>query len=92
MSEERLLDSKSDSGSELDNCALLGVVVDDNNDEGDEIIQNFIWEDMNSYKIQSKSLTGSVGLLGAAEQVTEIVDINEFFNTKLIVKIIEEVT
>jgi hypothetical protein len=67
-----------DSDNELDDCALLDVVVDGNSDE-DNIIQNFVWVDMNSYKGQGENFMGSVGPQVAAKQVTEIVDIYQFF-------------
>jgi hypothetical protein len=38
-----------DSENELDDCALLDVVVGGNSDE-DDINQDFVWEDMNNYK------------------------------------------
>jgi hypothetical protein len=46
-SEESLSDSEFDSENELDDCAFLDVVVDDNNDE-DYFSQDFVWEDMNN--------------------------------------------
>jgi hypothetical protein len=57
-SEEILSDLEFDSENELDDCALLDVVVDDNNDEDNDIIQDFVWEDMNSYKRQRENFTG----------------------------------
>jgi hypothetical protein len=35
-----------DSDSELDDCVL--DVVGGDSDEGDDIIQDFVWEDMNN--------------------------------------------
>jgi hypothetical protein len=90
-SEESLSDSEFDSDNELDDCALLNVVVDGDSDKDDDIIQDFVWEDMNNYKGQRKNFTGIVGPQGAAKEVTEIVGIFElFFNSKLIDKIVEE--
>jgi hypothetical protein len=54
-SEESFSDSEFDSEYELDDCALLDIVVDDNSDEDDDIIQDFVWEDMNNYKEQRDS-------------------------------------
>jgi hypothetical protein len=67
-SEESLSDSKFDSENELDDCALLDVAVDDDSDV-DDIIQDFVWEDMNNYKGQRANFTGSVGPQGAAGEV-----------------------
>jgi hypothetical protein len=72
-SEESLSDSKFDSENELDDYALPDVVVDDDSDE-DDIIQDFVWEDMNNYKGQRENFIGSVGPHGAAKEVTEIVN------------------
>jgi hypothetical protein len=49
-------------------------VVDCDNDQ-DDIIQEFVWEDMNNYKRQRENFTSSVGPQGSAKQVAEIVDI-----------------
>jgi hypothetical protein len=87
---ESLSESEFDSENELDDCALLDVVVDDNSDE-DDIIQDFVWEDMNNYKGQRKNFMGSVGPQGAAKEVTEIVDVFDlFFNSELVDTIVEE--
>jgi hypothetical protein len=51
--EENLLDAEFDSENEMDDHALLDVVVDDNTDK-DDIIQDFVWEDMKHYKGQKK--------------------------------------
>jgi hypothetical protein len=59
-SEGSLSDLEFGSENELDNCALLDVVVDDNIDEDDDI-QDFVWEDMNNYKGQRENFAGSVG-------------------------------
>jgi hypothetical protein len=75
ISEESLSDSEFDSDNELDDCALLDVMVDGDSDYDDDIIQDFVWEDMNFYKGQRENFTGSVGPQGAAKQVTENVDI-----------------
>jgi hypothetical protein len=88
-SEEILSYSEFHSENELDDCALLDVVVDDNSDE-DDIIQDFVWEDTNNYKGQRKHFTGSVGPQGTAKEVTEIVDVFElFFNSKPVNTIVE---
>jgi hypothetical protein len=57
-SEEILSDSEFDSENELDDCALLDVVVDDNNDE-DNDIQDFVCEDMNIYTGQRENFMDS---------------------------------
>jgi hypothetical protein len=46
-SEERLSDFEFDNENELDDCVLLDVVVSDNIDEDFDIVQDFVWEDMN---------------------------------------------
>jgi hypothetical protein len=66
-------------------------VVDDNSDEDDDIIQDFVWEDMNNYKGQRENFKGGAGPQGAAKEVTEIVDVFEFFfNSELVDTIVEE--
>lgn len=42
---EGLWDSESDSANELDDCALLDVVVNGDSCEDDDV-QDFVWEDM----------------------------------------------
>jgi hypothetical protein len=59
-SEEGLPDSEYDSANELDDCAFPDVVVGGDSDDDDEIIQNFVWEDMNNYKGQKENIMGSV--------------------------------
>jgi hypothetical protein len=56
-----------DSENELDDFALLDIVVDDNIDEDDDIIQDFVWEDMINYKGQRENFTGIVGPQDAAK-------------------------
>jgi hypothetical protein len=80
-SEESLSDSESDSGNKLDDCTILDVVVDGDSDQ-DDIIQDFVREDMNNYKRQRENFTSSVGPQGAAKQVTEIVDVFKLFPTR----------
>jgi hypothetical protein len=50
----KLIKFKCDSDNELDNCAILDVVVDGDSDQ--YIILDFVWEDTNNYK----GLTGIV--------------------------------
>jgi hypothetical protein len=89
-SEESLSESEFGSENELDDCALLDVVVDDNSDD-DDIIQDCVWEDMNNYKGQRENFTGGVGPQGAAKEATEIVDIFKLFlNSELVDTIVEE--
>lgn len=38
----------------MDDCALLDLVVDDNFDEDDDIIQDFVWDNMNNYRDKGK--------------------------------------
>jgi hypothetical protein len=78
-SEEGLSGSEFDNENELDDCAFLDVLVDDNSDE-DDIIQGFVWEDINSYKEQRENFIGSVLRQGTASEVTEIVDILSCFS------------
>jgi hypothetical protein len=67
-SEESLSDLECDSENELDDCTVLDVVMDGDSDQ--DIIQDFLWEDMNNYKGQRENFTGSVGPQGAVKQVT----------------------
>jgi hypothetical protein len=90
-SEEGISDLEFDSKNELVDRALLDVVVYGNIDEVDDITQDFVWEDMNSYKRQRENFMGSVGPQGAAKEVTEIVDVFElFFNRELVDTIVQE--
>jgi hypothetical protein len=74
----------------LDDCAVLDVVMDGDSDQ-DDIIQDFVWEDMNHYKGQRENVTSSAGPQGAEKQVTEIVDVFElFFNGEFVAEIVEE--
>jgi hypothetical protein len=41
-SEESLSDSESDSENELDDCAFVDLVVDDNSNQDDDDIQDFV--------------------------------------------------
>jgi hypothetical protein len=61
---------------ELDDSALLDVMVNDDSDE-DDIIQDFAWVDINNYKVQRENFTGSVGPQGVAKHVTEVVNVFE---------------
>jgi hypothetical protein len=80
-----------DNENELDDCALLHVVVNDNNDDVDDIIQDSVREDMNDYKGQRENFMYSVGPQGAAKEVTEIADIFKlFFNKELVDTIVED--
>jgi hypothetical protein len=89
-SEENLSDLEFDTDNELDDCALFDVVNGDS-DKDDDIIQDFVWEDMNNYKGQRQNFMGSVGPQGAAKQVTEIVDFFQlFFNREFIDETVEE--
>jgi hypothetical protein len=56
--EESLSDSECDSENELDDCAILDIVVDGDTDQ-DYIIQDFVWEDMNNCKVQRENSTDS---------------------------------
>jgi hypothetical protein len=49
--EESLSDSECESDNELHKSAFLNAVVDDDSDE-DDIIQDFVWENMNNIKGQ----------------------------------------
>jgi hypothetical protein len=85
-----LSDSECDSENDLDDCAVLDVVVDGDSHQ-DDIIQDFVWEDMNNYKGQKGNFTDSVGPQGAAKLVTEIVGVFElFFRAEFVAKIVEE--
>jgi hypothetical protein len=63
----------------LDDCAVLDVVVGGASDQ-DDIIQDYVWEDMNNYKGQRKNFTSSVGHQGAAKQVTELWMSSNYFS------------
>jgi hypothetical protein len=49
-----LSDSECDSENDLYDCAVLDIVVDGDSDQ-DDIIQDFVWEDMNNYKGQRET-------------------------------------
>jgi hypothetical protein len=69
--------------------ALLDVVNDDSDE--DDIIQGFVWEDINKYKGQGENFTSSVRPQDAAKDVTKVVDdFQLFFNKELIDRIAEE--
>jgi hypothetical protein len=67
--EESLSGSKFDSNNEVDNFALLHVSVNGDSDDDNDIIQDFVWENMENYKGQRKNFTGSVKSQGTAKQV-----------------------
>jgi hypothetical protein len=52
----------------LDDCALLNVVEDSDSDE--HIIQDFVWENRNSYKGHRENFMCSAEPQGAARQET----------------------
>jgi hypothetical protein len=60
-SEERSSDLELDSDNELDDCALLDVVVNNDSNEDDIIVQDFIWEDMENHKGQREDFMAIVG-------------------------------
>jgi hypothetical protein len=78
-SEESLSYLKSDNDNELEDHALLDVVVNEGSDDDDNIIRDFVWENMKNYKGQKENFMGSVGPQGAAKHVTEIVDVLKCF-------------
>jgi hypothetical protein len=41
---------KFDSDNELDDCALLDIVMSGESDENDNFIQDFVWENVNYYR------------------------------------------
>jgi hypothetical protein len=59
-SEERSSDLEFGSDNELHDFALLDVVNNDSN-EDDSIVQDFIWQDMKNYEGQREDFMGSVG-------------------------------
>jgi hypothetical protein len=64
----------------------LRDVVNDDSDE-DDIIQGFVWEDINKYKGQGENFTSSVRPQDAAKVMD---DFQLFFNRELIDRIAEE--
>jgi isopentenyldiphosphate isomerase len=62
-----LSDLEFDSENELDDCAILDVVMDDNIDEDDDDIQDCLWEDMKNYKKERKNFRCSIEPQGAAK-------------------------
>lgn len=58
-SEECVSNSELDNDNELDDSALLCVVVDGNSHEDDDI-QDSVWVDMNTYKGWTENFMGSV--------------------------------
>jgi hypothetical protein len=90
-SEGSLQYSEFYSDNELDDHALLHVVVNDGSDEDYNITQDFVWENMENYKGQRENFTGSVGPQEAAKHFTEIVDVLEvFFSRELTDTIVKE--
>jgi hypothetical protein len=80
-----------DGENKLNDCALLDAVADDNSDKDDDIIQGFVWEEVDNRKGQRKNCMDSVGAEDAAKDGTEIVDIFElFFNSELVDTVVEE--
>jgi hypothetical protein len=63
--------------NELDYCALLDIVVNDDSDE--DIIQDCVCLDINSYKGQRENFSCRVGPQSAAGKVKEIVDVFKLF-------------
>jgi hypothetical protein len=57
-----------DSDNEVDDCAILDVVVECDSDEDDNIIQHFVQGDMNNYKGQRENFIGSGGPQGALKK------------------------
>jgi hypothetical protein len=70
--EQSLSDSKFDAENELNNCAFLDNVINDRSDE------DFIWENMQTYKGQRDNVIGSVGCKSAAKYVTVTETVNIF--------------
>jgi hypothetical protein len=78
-----------DSENELEDCAVLDVLVDGDSDQ-DNDIQDFVWEDINNYKGKGK-ISAAVFDQSAAKQVTDIVDVFKlFFIGEFVAKIVEE--
>jgi cytochrome c556 len=63
-----------DTDCELDVCALLDALVNVDSKEED-IIQDFVWEDMKNYKEQTESFKDNAGHQGAVKHVAETADV-----------------
>jgi hypothetical protein len=70
-----LSDSDFDTKNELEDRALRDTVRNEDSDEDHSVTQDFVWENMENYSGQRENFTDSVGPEGAAEYVTEIVDV-----------------
>jgi hypothetical protein len=73
---------KFDNDNELEDHALLDVVVNGGSYDDDNIIQDFVWENMENYKGQRENFMGTVVSQGAVKHVTEIVDVSKFFQQR----------
>jgi hypothetical protein len=77
--------------NELEDHALLDTVRNEDSEKDDSDTQDFVWENMENYREQREKFMGSVGPQGAAEHITEIVDILKlFFSKELIDTIVKE--
>jgi hypothetical protein len=87
-SEQSLSESDSETEHELEDRALTDTLGNDGSDEDDDSgPPDFVWENMDNYRAQRKTFTGSTGVQGAAKDVIQIVDIFElFFNQELILR------
>jgi hypothetical protein len=77
-----LLDLEFDTDNELDDCALLDVVVTYGSDEDDNITQDLDWENMENSMGQKENFMGSAGPQGAAKHPTETVDVLNCFSAE----------
>jgi hypothetical protein len=73
-SEGNSSDSELDTDNELDDHAILDVMVNDGSDEDDSITQDIVWESVQNHKGQRENFMGIVGPQGSAKHMTEIVD------------------
>jgi hypothetical protein len=86
-SEDSLSESDSDSSATSDR-ALIDAVEYEDSDEDHSVNEDFMWEDMESFRGRRENFTGSVGPQGLAKDVTDIVKLFELFFDKAIIETI----
>jgi hypothetical protein len=98
-SEESSSDLELGSDNELDDCGLLDVVVNNDCNEDDIIVQDFIWEDMENHKGQREDFMASVGPQTVAKHrkrncgllvsmdIIQKPTLMSYFNTKSVISI-----
>jgi hypothetical protein len=84
-SEQSLCESDSSVTSDR---AFIDAVEYVDSDEDQSANEEFMWEDMESYRERRENVTGSVGPQGLAKDVTDIVELFELFFDKALIETI----